>query len=100
MLELGTPLPAFQLPDFNGKMVSGLDFGAAPALVVAFICPHCPFVKHIRREFVRFAVDYQVRGVAIVAINSNDTAAYPDDDVAGMKQEATRADFSFPYLFD
>ena len=100
MLDLGTVLPPFKLTDISGKTVTDRDFGTATALVVAFICPHCPFVQHVRGGFVRFAGDYQPRGVAIVAINSNDTKAYPQDGLAGMKAEAAGAGFSFPYLFD
>src|SRR5262245_3826534 len=99
MLALGTPLPSFQLPDFNGRLHSDRDF-SAPALLVAFICPPCPYVKHIRRELARFGTEYASRGLAIVAINSNDPAAYADDDAAGMKQEAASAGYTFPYLID
>ena len=100
MLDLGTPLPPFQLPDIDGKTVTHRDLGDAAALVVAFICPHCPFVKHVRAAFARFATDYRPRGVAIVAINSNDSKAYPEDDLTGMRSEASSAGFTFPYLFD
>lgn len=100
MLELGTIAPSFQLPDFSGKLVSSDDFKTAPALVVAFICSHCPFVKHIRSEFARFAREYQHKGVAIVAINSNDLEAYPQDGPHGMKEEAASAGYTFPYLLD
>ena len=100
MLDLGTKVPSFRLPDLDNVKVSPEDFTGAPALLVAFICPHCPYVKHIRHEFSRFAADYQQRGLAIVAINSNDANAFPDDGPAGMKGEAVEAGYSFPYLYD
>jgi thiol-disulfide isomerase/thioredoxin len=100
MLALGTELPSFSLPDLDGKMVGDRDFSNADALVVAFICPHCPYVKHVRQAFVRFAKDYQPRNVAIVAINANDAVAFPEDDPAGMRREAAAAGFTFPYLYD
>ena len=100
MLELGTELPSFTLPDLDGKTVSDQDFAAAQALIVAFICPHCPFVKHVRQGFVQLTRDYQPRKIAIVAINSNDAQAFPEDDPAGMKREASQAGFAFPYLYD
>ena len=79
MLALGTTAPEFKLPDPGGKMVSLDDFKDASALVVAFICNHCPYVKHIRKEFAALAKEYQSRGVGVVAINSNDVENYPDD---------------------
>lgn len=100
MLELGTLAPAFRLPDFNGKLVSHDDFPDAKALLVAFICNHCPFVKHIRKEFAAYAREYQPRGLAVVAIASNDTKAYPQDGPAGMAEEAKEAGYTFPYLLD
>ena len=100
MLPLGTPVPSFSLPDLDGALVSPEDFHAAPALLVAFICHHCPFVRHIRAGFARFAAEYQPRGLAIVAINSNDRDAFPEDGPEGMRQEAAAAGYVFPYLFD
>ena len=100
MLDLGTPLPSFSLPDFNGRTVSDVDFKGSKALLVAFICKHCPFVKHIRQEFSRFARDYEAKGLKVVAIASNDTTEFPEDGPEGMKQEAAEAGYVFPYLFD
>ena len=100
MLPLGTRLPSFSLPDFDGRVVSTDDFRAAPALLVAFICGHCPFVTHIRSGFAQFAREYQPRGLAIVAVNSNDIDAFPEDGPDGMRDEATGAGYVFPYLFD
>ena len=99
MLDLGTTLPAFRLPDFNGRLVSNADCKGA-GLLVAFICSHCPFVKHIRQEFARFAKEYEAKGLSVVAIASNDVKASPQDGPEGMKQEAAEAGYTFPYLFD
>jgi peroxiredoxin len=99
MLSLGTRLPPFRLPAVGGGLVSSDAFTGRP-LLVAFICVHCPFVRHIRAEFSRFAAEYQARGLAIVAINSNDTEAFPEDGPEGMKREALEAGYVFPYLFD
>ena len=100
MLALGTPLPSFRLPDLDGRVVSPDDVRDAPALLVAFICHHCPFVRHIRSEFARFTREYQARGLAVIAINSNDIDEFPDDGPEGMRQEARDAGYGFPYLFD
>ena len=100
MLDLGTSLPSFSLPDFNGRVTSDADFKGSKALLVAFICKHCPFVKHIRQEFARFAREYEARGLKVVAIASNDTTEFPEDGPEGMKQEAAEAGYVFPYLFD
>ena len=100
MVDVGTPLPAFSLPDFNGRMVSDADFKGSQPLLVAFICNHCPFVRHIRQEFARFVKEYQARGLQVVAIASNDTKEFPEDGPEGMKQEAGEVGYTFPYLFD
>src|SRR5262245_33941781 len=100
MLDLGTLLPSFELPDVDGVPVSSGQFSDAPALLVVFICPHCPVVKHIRNAFARFAREYQASGLAIMAVNSNDTVAFPDDSPEGMRDEITRAGYTFPYLID
>ena len=100
MLALGTKAAPFSLPDVNGKTVSLADFQNAPALLVMFICNHCPFVKHIRAELARLGADYSGRGAAIVAISSNDVASHPDDGPAKMAIEARDAGYTFPYLYD
>ena len=101
MLALGTPAPPFSLPDaVSGKIVSISDFKTSPALLVMFICNHCPFVKFVRAELAKIGSEYQKRGAAIVAINSNDIVKYPDDSPAKMKEEAKAAGYTFPYLFD
>ena len=100
MLPLGTPLPAFRLPDYEGREVSSEEFHTAPGVLVAFICGHCPYVKHMRQEFAAFAKEYRDRGLAIVGIMSNDAGAHPEDGPAGMKAEAAAVGYTFPYLFD
>ena len=100
MLALGTKAPQFRLPDPQGKWVSSDDFPNAPALLVAFICNHCPFVKHIRPALAELAKEYQARGIAVVAINSNDAVAYPDDSPEKMAEEIKLAGYTFPYLYD
>ena len=100
MLDLGTPLPSFSLPDFNGTVVSDADFKGSKALLVAFICEHCPFVRHVRSEFARFAKEYEAKGLNVVAIMSNSIEEFPQDGPEGMKKEAQEAGYVFPYLFD
>ena len=100
MLELGTAAPEFTLPDTTGSPVSLSDFSDAPALVVAFICNHCPFLVHIREALSEFGRAYQERGVAIVAINSNDVATHPDDSPEKMAEELESASYTFAYLYD
>ena len=78
MLPLGTPLPSFRLADPDGRTVDSADFAGRP-LLVAFLCNHCPYVKHVADGFATFARDYAARGLGIVAINSNDADAYPAD---------------------
>jgi peroxiredoxin len=100
MLPLGTPAPEFSLPDPAGKVHSLKDFQSAPALLVAFICNHCPYVKHVREAFAKLAREYHAKGVAVVAINSNDIANYPDDSPEKMAEEARTHGYAFPYLLD
>ncbi len=100
MLPLGTPAPDFRLPDPFAKIVSLSDFKRAPALLVIFMCNHCPSVKHIRDGLAKLARDYQPRGVAVVGINSNDVASYPEDSPANMAKEAAAVGYVFPYLYD
>ena len=98
MLELGTPAPEFSLPDPDGQLHSLPE--QAPAYVVMFICNHCPFVKHVRDELAALGRDYAERGVAIVAINSNDVDKYPADGPEQMRRESTEQGYRFPYLLD
>jgi len=100
MLPLGTKAPAFSLPDPSGTIVSSEDFAGSSGLLVMFLCPHCPFVRHVRGELASFARDYQPRGLAVVAINSNDVAQYPDDSPEKMTEEAEEVGYTFPYLVD
>jgi len=100
MRELGTPIPAFDLPDtVSGKQVSSASLAGKPAVVI-FICNHCPYVKHIRDGLASFGRFCQERGVGMVAISSNDAVAYPDDGPEQMAQEARNAGYVFPYLYD
>jgi peroxiredoxin len=100
MLALGTRAPDFSLPDYDGRQHALQDMAAAPALLVAFICNHCPFVRHLRNEFAAFAREYRARGLAVVAINSNDLDAYPQDGPDAMRAEAAEFGYEFPYLVD
>lgn len=100
MLELGTAAPDFALQDPGGVTVRLPDFGVKPALLVAFICNHCPFVKHIQFEMAEFAAAYQPKGLGMVAINSNDPVSHPEDSPSRMAEEARRVGYAFPYLVD
>lgn len=100
MLELGTPAPDFSLPDADGKVYTLGDAADADASLVMFICNHCPFVKHVRRELAAIGQEYSRKNVAIFAINSNDASTHPDDGPARMKEEAASQGYTFPYLVD
>jgi peroxiredoxin len=99
-VSLGTAAPDFRLGSTTGAMVSLGDFAAAPVLVVAFLCNHCPFVRHIESQLARVVADYQQAGVAAVGISANDVDSYPDDDLPRLAEQARRAGFGFPYLYD
>ena len=101
MLELGTEAPDFALTDVvTGKTVRRDDFRGQKALLVMFLCTHCPFVKHIEKGLAAFGMDYDGEPVSIVAIGSNDAESYPDDSPEGLKQQAETLRFLFPYLYD
>jgi len=100
MLPLGTIAPDFGLPDTKGNVVSLSDFEEAPALLVIFMCNHCPYVKHILHGMVDLVKGWQKEGVAVVGISSNDVAAFPEDRPEMMAEVAEAAGFSFPYLYD
>ena len=101
MLPLGTPAPDFSLPDATSDTsVSLSDFEGAQALLVMFICNHCPYVIHIRDDFGPLAKAYRERGLRVVAINANDLEKYPQDGPANMKKLAAELDWSFPFLMD
>ena len=101
MLELGTTAPDFALTDVvSGKTIARDDLRDKNALLVMFICTHCPFVKHIQTSLGEFGKDYANKPIAIVAICSNDIAESPSDNPAGLKQQAETYRFTFPYLYD
>lgn len=102
MLELGTPLPPFSLPDTNSPTpaaVSSTDL-AGRVSVVAILCNHCPYVKHIANKLAEFGDECAAKGVPIVAISANDVASFPDDSPERMAEEARRVGYHFPYLYD
>lgn len=101
MLALGTQVPDFNLNEVvSGKTISFDTFKDKKALLVIFICRHCPYVKHVQSEIVRIAKDYQVKGLGVVAISSNDPEAYPEDAPESLKEQAQELGFTFPYLYD
>jgi Peroxiredoxin len=98
-MPAGTPAPDFSLPDVvTGNTVSLADFAESPALLVAFICAHCPYVVHVRDEIVRIARDHP--SLAVVAISSNDAVKYPEDGPDGLREMAVSCGFPFPLLYD
>lgn len=101
MLSLGTPAPAFQLPDVvSGETISLETFAGKQALLVMFICQHCPFVKHVKAELGKLGQDYQDKNVGIVAISANDVANYPNDSPEHLKAMAAESGFAFPVCYD
>ena len=101
MLPLGTRIPDFVLTNaVDDKPVSPRDYAGRNALLVMFICNHCPFVKHVKDELGRLAAEYEPRGLAIIAINSNDVEAYPQDGPGRMKELALEENWRFPYVLD
>jgi peroxiredoxin len=100
MLALGTEAPDFSLPDPSGRVWSRDDFRDAPGLLVMFICNHCPYVKHVRRDLALLTERWRDRGVAVVGVQSNDWGAYPDDSPERMAEESRSVGYSFPYLVD
>lgn len=100
MLPLGTQAPDFSLVNVNGKTLSLADVAGARALVVMFICNHCPFVKHLANDLAAFGAEYMLQDVAVIAINSNDVANHPADSPEQMVAEAEARGYQFPYLYD
>jgi len=101
MLPLGTKAPDFSLPDVvSGKTLSLADFAQYDALLVMFICRHCPFVKHLQDALARFGRDYAGKNLGIVAISANDASEYPDDRPESLKEMAESLGFSFPFCYD
>jgi peroxiredoxin len=101
MIPLGTAAPSFSLPDtVSGRTISLGDYKGKKALLVMFLCNHCPFVKHVQAELAAIGRDYQGKGLGIAAISSNDIEKYPQDGPEQMRAEAKAAGYTFPYLFD
>jgi thiol-disulfide isomerase/thioredoxin len=99
-LSLGTEAPDFSLPDPSGKVHSLADFKDAGAVLIVFMCNHCPYVKHVAPMLAQLAREYRPRGVAVVGINSNDFESYPDDAPQKMAEESRARGYGFPYLVD
>ncbi len=100
MMELGSIAPSFSLPATHGETVSLDQFKNSEALVVLFICNHCPYVVHIAGALTALAAEYQKKGVAFVAISSNDIEAYPADNLECMEEEKEKWQYTFPYALD
>jgi peroxiredoxin len=101
MLSLGTPAPDLQLPDvLSGQTITLDTFAAKKALLVMFICRHCPFVEHIKHELARIGQDYSERDIGIVAISSNDATSYPDDAPPRLAEMGKALGFTFPFCYD
>ena len=100
MMQLGGDAPDFALPDTAGKIHRLGDFQASPVLVVAFICNHCPYVKHLKQALADFGRELMPQGMAMVAISSNDAEAYPADAPDKMAEDAAEFAYPFPYLYD
>lgn len=100
MLPLGTLAPDFSLPDSSGKTVSLSDLPEAPALLIVFMCNHCPYVIHLKKDLAELAREYAQRGVATIAINANDLENYPQDGPDRMAEDKEKYDYPFPYLMD
>ena len=100
MLPLGTKAPDFSLKDLEGNTISPDIFKDSKALLVVFMCNHCPYVLHVIDDFAAIAAEYQNKGIAIVGINSNDFEAYPDDAPDKMADFSRQHNMTFPYLLD
>lgn len=100
MMPLRTQAPNFRLPSLQGQVKNLGDFDESPALLVMFICNHCPFVRHIESELGKVVSQYEAKGLAAVGICSSDIGQHPEDAEEGLEEQAERAGFSFPYLID
>ncbi|GKS65760.1 thioredoxin family protein [Nitrospira sp.] len=101
MLPLGTPAPAFELRDVVSGQTYSLDsFSDKTALLIMFICRHCPYVVHVEQELAKMGRDYLDTGLGILAISSNDPVGYPDDAPPKLKEMAQRLGFTFPFCHD
>ncbi|MEX1052616.1 MAG: thioredoxin family protein [Patescibacteria group bacterium] len=101
MINLGDTAADFNLTDvISGKNISLSDFKDSKALLIIFMCNHCPYVKHVENEIANIANDYKDQGLSVVGISANDAVEYPDDSPEKLKEQAERLDFNFPYLYD
>lgn len=100
MLALGTKAPPFELPSLSGETVSLSELAGAKALLVMFICNHCPYVKHVEKALSNLVSDFQKQGLVAVGICSNDVEQEPEDTPDGLREQVERAGFGFPYLID
>jgi thiol-disulfide isomerase/thioredoxin len=101
MLELGTAAPDYSLPDaVSGNTISLASFAGSKGLLVMFLCPHCPYVKHVQSTLAALLKEYAGAPLGIVAISSNDVVQFPDDGPDGIRDQAAELDFHFPYCYD
>ncbi len=101
MMPLGTKMPDFELMDVvTGQKVSPAQFSDKQLLLIMFICRHCPYVQHVKKELVKLANDYKDKGVGVIAISSNDAEAFPEDAPESLKEMALQEGFPFPLLYD
>jgi len=101
MLGLGTPAPDFALPDaVSGRTIRLADFAGKQGFLVMFLCPHCPYVKHIQERLAGLLAEYRGRSLGVVAISSNDVQQFPEDSPEGLGQSARSLGFDFPYCYD
>lgn len=101
MLSLGTLAPNFNLQDVtSGQSITLSHFADKRTLLVMFICRHCPYVQHVKKEIAKIGKDYQDKNIGIVAISSNDVEAYPEDSPESLKEMAEEEGFNFPYCYD
>src|SRR4051794_27881625 len=101
MLELGTVAPDFSLPDaVSGKTISLSSVTGTKGLLVMFLCPHCPYVKHVQKVLATMLDEYAGASFSVIGINSNDVKQYPEDGPEGMRSQAAEAGFEFPYCYD
>lgn len=98
--DFGWKAPDFTLPGTDGHSHALSDIAGPNGTLVMFICNHCPYVKHVAAELARLGDDYMAKGVQVVAINANDTDAYPDDNMEAMQREVAAREYRFPYLLD
>lgn len=100
MLPLGTPVPEFRLPDPEGNLHGPADVADAEALLVTFVCNHCPYVQHIAPRLGELTQTWAEQGLAVIGVSSNDIEAHPDDAPEHMTTFAQKSGWSFPYVFD